>query len=99
MSDPSALHVLAKEGDAKTLQSALKSGDPNAEDNDGMRPLHFAAWYGHPSCVTLLVNNGAEIDAFDHDGSTAVHAAAYNGQLSTVVTLVELGADVTITDN
>ena len=39
-----------------------------------MRPLHYAAWYGHPSCVATLVAAGAEVNAHDHDGATPCHA-------------------------
>eukprot|EP00055_Hartaetosiga_balthica_P007735 m.27084 g.27084 ORF g.27084 m.27084 type:complete len:317 (+) comp5910_c1_seq2:115-1065(+) len=99
MSNPSSLHILAKEGDAKTLAQALKNGDPNIEDGDGMRPLHYAAWYGHGACILALLSAGADIDAYDHDGATALHAAAYNGQLATAVILVENKADATVTDN
>ncbi|EGD78145.1 hypothetical protein PTSG_09021 [Salpingoeca rosetta] len=99
MGDASALHILAKEGDTKTLSQALKSADANVVDGDGMRPLHYAAWYGHPGCIQALLSAGAEIDAHDYDGATALHAAAYNGQLNTALLLVEQGADATITDN
>eukprot|EP00056_Hartaetosiga_gracilis_P017202 m.6645 g.6645 ORF g.6645 m.6645 type:complete len:318 (+) comp5406_c0_seq1:66-1019(+) len=99
MSNPTAIHVLAKEGDAKTLAQALKNGDANVEDGDGMRPLHYAAWYGHGGCILALISNGADINAHDHDGSTALHAASYNGQLNTAIILVENKADATITDN
>ena len=99
MSGTSALHILAKEGDAKTLGQALKSADPkyatfftrrwhqlghqaatirsntrtntrtntgsktrtsfcfacgcSVMDQDGMRPLHYAAWYGNSSCIPV----------------------------------------------
>eukprot|EP00049_Salpingoeca_infusionum_P006714 m.110415 g.110415 ORF g.110415 m.110415 type:complete len:149 (-) comp13403_c0_seq1:3162-3608(-) len=99
MAEASALHILAKQGDVKTLTQALKSADPNAGDNDGMRPLHYAAWYGHVGCIQALLSGGADIDAHDFDGATALHAAAYNGQAASVLCLVEARADTTITDN
>eukprot|EP00730_Choanoeca_flexa_P018783 TRINITY_DN9152_c1_g2_i1.p1 TRINITY_DN9152_c1_g2~~TRINITY_DN9152_c1_g2_i1.p1 ORF type:complete len:317 (+),score=81.57 TRINITY_DN9152_c1_g2_i1:107-1057(+) len=99
MAEASSVHVLAKEGDVKALTIALKSNDANVADGDGMRPLHYAAWYGNISCLTALLTAGADINAFDHDGATPSHAAAYNGQLGTLVALIEAGADLTITDN
>ena len=39
------LHALAQDGDAKLLYQALRGGsDPDAPDDDGMTPLHYAAW-------------------------------------------------------
>eukprot|EP00039_Didymoeca_costata_P000396 m.45385 g.45385 ORF g.45385 m.45385 type:complete len:328 (+) comp10241_c0_seq1:127-1110(+) len=95
----STLHVLARDGDAKVLQQALKSSNPNVTDGDGMTPLHFAAWYGHPEACVALINANADINAFDHDGSSAMHAAAFNGQLPCIMTLVENGGDALLTDN
>ena len=37
-------------------------------DADGMLPLHYASWYGHPLCCQALLAANAEVDAFDHDG-------------------------------
>eukprot|EP00048_Salpingoeca_helianthica_P004084 m.73604 g.73604 ORF g.73604 m.73604 type:complete len:320 (-) comp13041_c0_seq3:27-986(-) len=99
MAEPSSLHLLAKEGVLKSLQTALPTSNPNVRDGDGMTPLHYAAWYGHPLCVLALIEAGADINAFDSDGATALHAAAYNGQLSCAVALVEAGANCRITDN
>jgi hypothetical protein len=65
-----------------------------------MTPLHFAAWYGNPTCVQALINANANINAFDHDGATAAHAASHNGMLNTLMVLVETGkCDLLITDN
>jgi ankyrin repeat protein len=53
---------------------ALETEPASARDADGMTPLHYAAWYGHPLCVLALIEAGAEINAFDSDGATALHA-------------------------
>ena len=34
----------------------------------GASPLHFAAQEGHADCVTLLINNGAEVNTKDNQG-------------------------------
>ena len=39
-----------------------------------MRPLHYAAWYGHSPCIAALVAAGADVNAHDHDGATPLHA-------------------------
>eukprot|EP00038_Savillea_parva_P016218 m.16316 g.16316 ORF g.16316 m.16316 type:complete len:356 (-) comp3372_c0_seq1:129-1196(-) len=99
MSGQTKLHVLAQEGDTRLLTQALRNADPNVTDSDGMTPLHFAAWYGHPACCQALLAANANIDAFDHDGASALHAAAYNGQLGCVIMLVESGASAFSADN
>lgn len=93
------LHSLAQDGDIKLLQQALKTNPVNVADADGMLPLHYASWYGHPSCCQALLAANAEVDAFDHDGASALHAAAYNGQLACVVLLIENGASTLVSDN
>lgn len=93
------LHTLAQDGDVKLLQQALKSNSPNQSDADGMLPLHYASWYGHPLCCQALLAANAEVDAFDHDGASPLHAASYNGQMACVVLLVESGASALVSDN
>ena len=34
----------------------------------GASPLHFAAQEGHADCVTILINNGAEVNTKDNQG-------------------------------
>ena len=36
--------------------------DPNAENEEGFTPLHFAAYCGHVELVRLLVEAGADIE-------------------------------------
>eukprot|EP00041_Stephanoeca_diplocostata_P035124 m.1227327 g.1227327 ORF g.1227327 m.1227327 type:complete len:335 (-) comp24642_c0_seq25:1877-2881(-) len=93
------IHVLARDGDARLLQQALKKAQPDVQDDDGMTPLHYAAWYGHPACCHALLAANASVDKFDHDGAAPLHAAAYNNQLACVVLLVEAGANVLLSDN
>lgn len=36
---------------------------PNAESKAGFTPLHLASQEGHTDMVTLLIENGADVDA------------------------------------
>lgn len=58
------------------------------------RPVHWAALSGNIEVVTLLLDNGAEIDAVDAQGLTALHWAAWQGQPEVARLLVGRGASV-----
>jgi ankyrin repeat protein len=44
--------------------------DKEASAADGARPLHIAAWQGHVTVATALVELGADIGALDGSGET-----------------------------
>ena len=58
-------------------------------------PLHFAACYGHPATVRLLVTEfQAKVQADDGSGWTPLHLAASQGHVEVArMLLTELGAD------
>lgn len=58
------------------------------------RPIHWAALSGNTDVVTLLLDNGAAIDAADAQGLTALHWAAWQGQMEVARQLVGKGATV-----
>ncbi|MFN2254630.1 MAG: ankyrin repeat domain-containing protein [Candidatus Promineifilaceae bacterium] len=75
--------------------------DPNAvEEGDGGTPLQIAAWFNYPEIVTILLENGAEVDIrrTDEDGMTPLHGAASTGAKEVVALLIEAGADVNLQD-
>ena len=41
--------------------------------------LHVAARFGNPGCVTILVENGADLEKEDKDGKTALELAVWKG--------------------
>jgi uncharacterized protein len=55
-------------------------------------PLHVAAMAGATTCVSLLLEQGAEIEAVDDIGCTALVAAVEAKQLETVALLLKAGA-------
>lgn len=89
----------AKKGDEGTVRTLIEA-DPallNARDRDGSTPLHCAAWKGHATVVTLLLDAGADVNARnqnDHWGDTPLHAAAHGGQRVVAEILITRGADV-----
>jgi ankyrin repeat protein len=60
------------------------------------RPIHWAALSGNLDVVTLLLDNGAMIDAVDAQGLTALHWAAWQGRPEVARLLVDQGAAVDV---
>jgi ankyrin repeat protein len=89
----------AKAGDLATVRTLLENDASlvNARDSDGSTPLHCAAWKGHADVVTLLLDNGADVNAKntnDHWGDTPLHAAAHGNQRAAAEVLLARGADI-----
>lgn len=57
--------------------------DPNAQDDHGLTPLHYAAMNNKLGCARTLAENGATVDAVDDRGRTPMHAAAMYGAIPT----------------
>ena len=56
-----------------------RGADPEIKDNDGLRPLHTAAWAafsGDVKMVEVLLAKGVEIDPQNNSGNTPLHLAA-----------------------
>lgn len=54
--------------------------DPNARDNDGATPIHFAASRGHVETLKLLLKKGGLI-TIDKYGKSPLNDAAENSQM------------------
>mmetsp|Transcript_74986 Transcript_74986/g.242477 ORF Transcript_74986/g.242477 Transcript_74986/m.242477 type:complete len:207 (+) Transcript_74986:126-746(+) len=68
-----ALMRAAQGGHAEACRLLVAHGaDANAEDEDGMRPLHFAASAGSAEACRALLEAGADLQAEDDDGHTAL---------------------------
>jgi acyl-CoA-binding protein len=65
----------------------------NALDDAGQTALHLAADRGHPDCVRILLDHGADIFATDQDGISVFQAAVIAGHFETCRLLLERGAD------
>lgn len=88
-------------GDITRLRALLEA-DPSlvtAWSEDGFTPLHFAAFFGHPTSAGLLTERGADLEArstneqFALDASP-LHSAAAAGQREVCGVLLDAGADV-----
>ncbi|HET9672185.1 MAG TPA: ankyrin repeat domain-containing protein [Actinomycetota bacterium] len=75
----------------------LLDGDPAltaSYSGDGFTALHFAAFFGRPDAVGLLLARGAEVDAFGRGWmtGTALHSAVSRGHADNVRLLLDAGA-------
>ena len=61
--------------------------------------LHAAALSGHASCVQLLLQHSAKLDAVDSNGHTPLFRACERGHTEVVLVLSHAGASVDLHDN
>lgn len=67
----------------------------NAYSGDGFTALHFAAFFGRPGAAALLIERGAEVDAFGRGWmtGTAMHSAVSRLHADVVGLLLDAGAN------
>ena len=84
-----------KSASPEAVSRCLESEDPNARNEAGRTPLHYAAQGGAPMIVTVLAQAGAHVNARDlRGGWTPLHLAAWFGKSRAVVeALLAAGAD------
>ncbi|XP_074373141.1 uncharacterized protein LOC141713567 [Apium graveolens] len=92
------------------LDAALGNGDPDALrralDNlvgsidepieNGDTALHLACVYGNHTCVQILLERGASLEAKDGDGEIPLHGACAAGYANIVQLLLNKGNDMNI---
>ena len=68
--------------------------DISSLQNNGTSSLHMAAASGQEAVVTVLLDNGANINHANKVGWSALHLSVYNGHETMVALLIDRGADV-----
>jgi hypothetical protein len=103
-----ALHSCAHSGNTEACAMLLAAGaDPDVRDDLNDSPLDFAVdarvngveGHGHPEIVSLLIENGVELDSTGQDGMTALMLAAYRGNARLVKMLIDAGAALQLTSD
>lgn len=72
----------------------IKAGKLNIIDNYGQTPVHYAAWYGWPKILDIIIKAGADIGIEENNGKTALHLAVEKDHSRCAVSLLEAGADI-----
>lgn len=84
-------------GDLDTLTRLLDEDPPlvTSYSGDGFTPLHFAAFFGRSEAVKLLLERGAEVDAFGRGWmtGTALHSGVSRSHAEVTAILLEAGAN------
>ncbi|XP_076333942.1 SAM_USH1G_HARP domain-containing protein Sans isoform X1 [Tachypleus tridentatus] len=96
--DKDKFHRAARDGYLDLLREATRK-DCNSQDEDGMTPTLWAAYYGQLEALRLLVGRGGDPDKCDYFGNTALHCATANGHMNCVSFLVNFGVNLWAMDN
>ena len=86
----------AKDGAEDRVRDLLNEGIANVREKneDGQTALHLAVLYRRDPIVSLLIENGADIEAADKDGCKPLYIAAKSGDLFLVEVLLSFNAQV-----
>lgn len=93
------LPLAAAEGDLDRARQLLANGhDPNAFDDLHYTPLHYAVKHEQFDMVSLLIREGANVNANNEAaiGNTPIHEHAGTCSLKMAELLLDCGADPTI---
>jgi ankyrin repeat protein len=97
-----ALHLAVMKGQVRVASQLIScKADVNALDTNDSSPLHYAAQYGHLSCLKLLLEQPeTKPNLRNRIGYTPLHLAVQNGHLAVVSVLSQTpGVDRNIVDN
>jgi ankyrin repeat protein len=95
------LHYAAADGDTSQVEKLLRKGlfrtgaDPNAQDDCGWSPLHFAAQAQSAPVTAALLRAGADVGLRESFGNTPLIRAVFSsrGNGSVIQLLRSAGAD------
>lgn len=97
----STVGVAARTGDLCNLQFLIWHGRAvDVKDNRGWRPIHEAAFNGHPGCLEFLLRHAnVDPDWKTFEEETAILLAARRGHFECVRTLLDYEANPNIATN
>jgi len=92
-----SIHDAAKKGNLEVIKEHLSAGvDIHSKDERmGSTPLHFAVMYSRRDAISLLISEGADVNAKNKYGDTPLHKSSD----FVVELLIEKGADINARNN
>ncbi|XP_071544377.1 uncharacterized protein [Panulirus ornatus] len=93
-----ALHLAAEGGHTSVLRALLRAKvNPEAIDDKGRRPVHWAAYAGQLEALQVL--RDCDLHARDKEKSSVVHLAAAHGDVAVVRWLMHVGVNPALRDH
>ncbi|CAK1550004.1 unnamed protein product [Leptosia nina] len=95
-----ALQAAAQNGHVEVIQKLVEAGaETDAEDRDGDRAAHHAAFGDEPAALRALATAGADLNARNRRRQTPLHIAVNKGHLGVVRTLLQLSVHPSLQDS
>ncbi|XP_013133451.1 PREDICTED: E3 ubiquitin-protein ligase mib1 [Papilio polytes] len=95
-----ALQAAAQNGHVEVIRALVEAGaEADAEDRDGDRAAHHAAFGDEPAALRALAAAGADLNARNRRRQTPLHIAVNKGHLGVVRTLLQLAVHPSLQDS
>jgi len=94
----SIFHYACGRGHLDIVRACIEHGADLGEENGAVTPLTLAVKNGHVAVVSLLVEEGVDVNGIDEHGKTSLHLACRCGHVDVARELLNLGAEVRAID-